>query len=183
MAKPSSSAKFLIQKFDPITHDRKKFSCGYGPIDNFFKQSISKLTKDNLIAVWVAVERGQATRPFGFYSLNAHSVVSNELPQLMGRSRQPSLPAVYLGAIAVDQTAQSKGLGTALQIDAIKRSVTISQQAGCAAIILDVLDTGDQENFTKRTSFYENLGFQFIDKTSHNKRMFLSIKNAEASLE
>ena len=73
-------------------------------------------------------------------------------------------------------------MGTALLIHAIQNAIDISELAGCAAIILDVLDDGDKSALSKRVAFYKKLGFDFIRNTEQDHRMFLSIKDAKASL-
>lgn len=172
-----------ITKFDKALHDRSAFSCGFAPIDGFFKSSISQQIKDNLVTVWVASEDATSKSAVkGFYALNVHSVTSSEAPQLAGRSSRPTIPAVYLNAVAVDQSCQGQKVGTALMIHAIQKAIDISDLAGCAAIILDVLIDGDENTVHRRIAFYQNLGFHFIGDAAHEHRMFLSIKDAKAAL-
>ncbi|MCF6272817.1 MAG: GNAT family N-acetyltransferase [Rhodobacteraceae bacterium] len=173
----------FIAKFEKALHDRSAFSCGFAPIDGFFKSSISQQIKDNLVTVWVASEDIANKSPAkGFYVLNVHSVTAAEAPQLAGRSNRPTVPAVYLNAVAVDQSCQGNGIGTALMIHAIQNAIDISELAGCAAIILDVLNDGDQNALNRRVAFYKKLGFDFIGNAEQEHRMFLSINDAKASL-
>jgi len=175
--------RLFIAKFDKALHDRSAFSCGFAPIDGFFKSSISKQIRDNLVTVWVCSEGTARKSPAkGFYALNVHSVAATEAPELAGRSNRPTVPAVYLNAVAVDQSCQGHGVGTALMIHAIQNAIDISELAGCAAIILDVLNDGDKSALSRRVAFYKNLGFDFIGSTENEHRMFLSIKDAKASL-
>ena len=173
----------FIAKFNKALHDRSAFSCGFAPIDGFFKSSISRQIKDNLATVWVAsaseIEKSPA---LGFYTLNAHSISANDAPQLTGRSQRPTIPAVYLNALAVDKSCQGQGIGTALLIHAIQKSIDISELAGCAVIILDVLDDGDCDALERRVAFYQTLGFEFVRHSEFKHRMYLSINDAKASL-
>ena len=43
-----------IAKFDKALHDRSAFSCGFGPIDNFLKSSLSDQIKNGMVAAWIA---------------------------------------------------------------------------------------------------------------------------------
>jgi len=173
----------FIMKFNKALHDRSAFSCGFQPIDNFLKSSISEQIKNNLVTVWVAVEDNLAKSPVkGFYALNAHTIAQTELPNLAGKSRKDNIPAIYLNAVAVDQSCQGSGVGTALMVHAIRKSLEVSERIGCAVIILDVLVDGDDNAFKRRVSFYEKLGFRFIESPEYPHRMFLSIADAMASV-
>jgi len=185
MRKSQGQAKqpsLFIMKFNKALHDRSAFSCGFQPIDNFLRSSISEQIKNNLVTVWVAVEDASAKSPVkGFYALNAHMIVQAELPDLVGKSRKENIPAIYLNAVAVDRSCQGSGVGTALMVHAIRKSVEFSEQIGCAVIILDVLDDRDNTALKRRVSFYENLGFKNIEGCEHPHRMFLSIADAKVS--
>jgi len=186
MRKTEGQAKqpsLFIMKFNKALHDRSAFSCGFQPIDNFLKSSISEQIKNNLVTVWVAVEDSLVKSPVkGFYALNAHTIAQTELPKLSGKSRKDNIPAIYLNAVAVDKSCQGSGVGTALMVHAIRKSLEVSEQIGCAVIILDVLDDGDNKAFKRRVAFYENLGFKFIESPEHPHRMYLSIADAKMSV-
>lgn len=176
-------ASLFIMKFNKAQHERRAFSCGFQPIDNFLKSSISEQIKNNLVAVWVAVEDNSTFSPVkGFYALNAHTIAQAELPDLVGKSGKQNIPAIYLNAVAVDQTCQERGVGTALLVHAIKKSVEFSEEIGCAVIILDVLDDGNASAFKRRVTFYKKLGFKVIENAEHPHRMFLSIVDARTSI-
>ena len=186
MRKGQGEAKqpsLFIMKFNKALHDRSAFSCGFQPIDNFLQSSISDQIKNNLVTVWVAVEDSSNKSPVkGFYALNAHTVTQTELPDLAGKSRKENIPAIYLNAVAVDQACQGSGVGTALMVHAIKKSVEFSEQIGCAVIILDVMVDGDKTAFKRRISFYKKLAFKTIESSEHPHRMYLSIADAKASI-
>ena len=173
----------FIMKFNKALHVRSAFSCGFKPIDNFLKSSISDQIKNNLVTAWVAVEDSSSKSPVkGFYALNAHSISQTELPDLAGKSRKENIPAIYLNAVAVDQSCQGRGIGTALMVHAIRKSVEFSEQIGCAVIILDVLIDGDDVAFIKHVDFYQTLGFKNIEGIDYPHRMYLSIADAKLSI-
>lgn len=186
MNEAGSKAKkpaLFVMKFQRALHDRSAFSCGFQPIDNFLKSSITDQIKNNLVTVWVAVENNTDKSPVkGFYALNAHSISSNDLPELTGKSRRETIPAIYINAVAVDHTFQGQGVGTALMIHAIQKSVEFSAQIGCAVIVLDLLNDGSEDAIQRRTTFYQTLGFNWMKNSDQPNRMYLSIKNAKASL-
>ena len=179
-AKPPS---LFVMKFNKALHVRSAFSCGFKPIDNFLKSLISEQIKNNLVTVWVAIEDSSDKPPVkGFYALNAHSISQTELPDLGGKTIKENIPAIYLNALAVDESGQGRGIGTALMVHAIKKSVEFSKQIGCAVIILDMLVDGDDVAFARRVDFYQMLGFKNIKSPDYPYRMYLSIADAKASL-
>lgn len=74
---------------------------------------------------------------------------------------------------------QGRGLGTALMIDAMKRCLSISEQMGAAAIVLDVLK---DENFHRRQAFYEQLGFLPMGDPDMPHRCFIPMSEVRATL-
>lgn len=62
-----------IAKFDKALHDRSAFSCGFAPIDNFLKSSLSDQVKDGMVTAWIATADGDSA-VLGFYMLGAMAV-------------------------------------------------------------------------------------------------------------
>ena len=62
-----------IAKFDKALHDRSAFSCGFAPIDNFLKSSLSDQVKDGMVTAWIATADGDSA-VLGFYTLGAMAV-------------------------------------------------------------------------------------------------------------
>ena len=168
MTKP----KFRIQKFDKASHDREAFSCGVPAMDRWFKVSISDQIKANRTQVWCAVD--QIGKVVGFYALSAHAVKPSSSPALADRREKHPIPAVYLSAIATDQSVQGQGLGGTLMADALAKALEISETIGAAAVVLDVLQ---DDAYEKRMKFYTELGFTPIDPTGNPNRVFISMKN------
>ncbi len=83
-----------IAKFDKALHDRSAFSCGFGPIDNFLKSSLSDQIqiKAGLVAAWVATA-GDDPAVLGFYTLGAMAVRSEVGPRQWQRAGVPSSPS------------------------------------------------------------------------------------------
>src|SRR6056297_3519184 len=90
----------VIAKFNKALHDRSAFSCGFGPIDNFLKNSLSDQIKAGLVAAWIATS-GDDPAVLGFYTLGAMAVRANLGPKKWQRARVPDIPVIYLRAVAV----------------------------------------------------------------------------------
>ena len=175
---PADRPALTIATFDKALHDRRAFSCGFAPIDNFLKSSLSDQIKAGMVAAWIATAEND-TAVLGFYTLGALAVRSEFGPKAWQRARVPDVPVIYIRAVAVRQDMQGMGLGTALVIDAMKRCIGIADQMGAAAIVLDVLE---DEHFERRWRFYEDLGFQPLGDPDNPKRVYIPMTDARATL-
>jgi GNAT superfamily N-acetyltransferase len=167
-----------IAKFDKARHDRSAFSCGFAPIDNFLKLSLSDQIKDGMIAAWIATAEDDPA-VLGFYTLGAMAVRADCGPAKWQRARVPDVPVIYIRAVAVREDMQGRQLGTALVVDAMRRCLGIADQMGAAAVVLDVLDGGD---FERRWKFYADLGFLPLGDPDNPRRVFIPMATVRANL-
>lgn len=168
----------IIAKFDKALHDRSAFSCGFGPIDNFLKSSLSDHVRNGFVTAWMATTEGDPA-VLGFYTLGALVVRASLGPKAWQRAGVPDIPVIYIRAVAVRIDMQGQGLGTALVVDAMKRCLGIADQMGAAAIVLDVLEDA---NFERRRSFYADLGFQPLGDPDNPHRVFIPMADVRATL-
>jgi GNAT superfamily N-acetyltransferase len=167
-----------IAKFDKALHDRSAFSCGFGPIDNFLKSSLSDQIKAGMVAAWIATS-GDDPDVLGFYTLGAMAVRANLGPKKWQRTGVPDIPVIYIRAVAVREDMQGKGFGTALVVNAMRRCLRIAEEMGAAAIVLDVLK---DDRFERRWRFYEQLGFRPLGDPDNAVRVFIPMANVRATL-
>ncbi len=166
-----------ITQFEKALHDRSAFSCGFGPIDNFLKSSLSDQIKDGMGIAWIAAAHDSAV--LGFDTLGAMAVRAEFGPKKLQRARVPDVPVIYIRAVAVREDMQGKRLGTALVTDAMERCLGIADQMGAAAILLDVLD-GD--HLDPRWKFYADLGFRPLGDPDNPRRVYIPMADVIASL-
>ena len=167
-----------IARFDKALHDRSAFSCGFGPIDNFLKSSLSDQIKAGMVTAWIATA-GDDPAVLGFYTLGAMAVRAHLGPKKWQHAGVLDIPVIYLRAAAVREDKQGVGLGTALVIDALKRCLEIADRMGAAAIALDVLH---DDHFDRRWKFYAELGFQPLSDPKNPYRVFIPMADVRASL-
>ena len=91
------------------------------------------------------------------------------------------VPVLFLGQVAVDKTAQGRGLGGILMHHVFEKACLVSDVAGCHAILLDVISDGGEEAFARRKAWYE--GFGFASFPSNPARMFLALKQVRAVVQ
>ncbi|MCC6007925.1 MAG: GNAT family N-acetyltransferase [Rhodobacteraceae bacterium] len=167
-----------IARFDKALHDRSAFSCGFSPIDNFLKSSLSDQIRNGMVAAWIATA-GDDPAVLGFYTLGAMAVRADLGPGRWQSAGVPDIPVIYIRAVAVRRDMQGKGLGAALVVDAMRRCLGIADQMGAAAIVLDVLK---DDHFERRWNFYEELGFQPLGDPDNKQRMFIPMADVRATL-
>lgn len=167
-----------IARFDKALHDRSAFYCGFGPIDNFLKSSLSDQIKAGMVTAWVAT-LGDDPAVLAFYTLSALAVRASLGPKKWQRAGVPDVPVIYIRAVAVREDRQGEGLGTALVIDAMRRCLGIAEQMGAAAIVLDVLD---DDHFDRRWRFYEDLGFRPLGDPETPHRVFIPMADVRTTL-
>jgi len=112
----------------------------------------------------VAVESGSPTKILAYYTLLTREIDTDQMP---GSRKLPQrLACVLLGRLAVDQSAQGRGLGRLLVLDAIARTrATIAEAAGIG-LVVDALND-------RATKFYLGLGFEAFKDDP--RRLFLRV--------
>jgi GNAT superfamily N-acetyltransferase len=98
----------------------------------------------------VALADGQ--RIAGYYTLASASLLLADLPASTGKKlpRYPTVPAVRMGRLAVDQAFNGQGLGGALLADALDRAAR--SEIAAFALMVDAKDE-------TAAAFYRHHGF------------------------
>ena len=151
-------------------HPRNEFDCGDVDLDRYFKTQVTQDIRRHVAHCFVAVNSwGQVA---GYYTLAASSVLLADLPQALAKKlpRYPTVPVARMGRLAVTQSAQQIGLGSALLADALTRVF----QADVAAFAM-VVDAKHEE----AALFYEKHGFKQF--SSHPLSLWLPM-NAVVAL-
>jgi len=132
------------------THDRSTFRSGSGPLDAYVKERVTQDIRRRITACFVALS-GDG-RIAGYYTVASASVLVGDLPAELTKKlpRYPSIPAVRMGRLAVDQAFRGQGLAAALLADALTRIAR--SEIGAYALVVDAKDE-------KAASFYRHHGF------------------------
>lgn len=175
---PTEGGDLRIEHFDPTRHDRAGFSCGVDRLDNYLKLSAKKQQKGDMTRVYVAVEDGE-TAVLGYHVINLGMMNVDELAKRpRGAPDHGELPVLFLGQVAVNATAQGRGVGSVLMHHVFEKACRIAEEAGCFGIVLDVMPDGGDEAFERRRSWYAAFGLQPF--ASNPARMFMTMKQVRA---
>jgi GNAT superfamily N-acetyltransferase len=153
-------ATWTIRRLDK-THNRSAFGCGQPLLNEWLKDRASQFDRRDLSRTFVATRPDEAD-VLGYYAISTHRVMHEVLPAAEAKGLpQLDVPVVLIGRLAVDQTAQGQGLGALLLVDALRRSVQISEQVGIRAVEVDALDSAAR-------NFYLKFGFRsLLDDPRH----------------
>jgi ribosomal protein S18 acetylase RimI-like enzyme len=164
-----SSAPFLLASLD-AAHERKTFNSGSEPLDRYLREQATQDIRRRVAACFVALSDGK--RIAGYYTLASASLLLADLPVSTGKKlpRYPTVPAVRMGRLAVDQAFNGQGLGGALLADALDRAA----RSEIAAYALVVDAKGEAA-----AAFYRHHGF--IALPSSPLTLFLPLATVLAS--
>jgi len=159
-------------RIEPLrsSHERGEFSCGKAPLDDFLRLRATQYEKRRLGRTYVALFPG-ATTVAGYYTLAPGAIAIANMPaQSAKRLPKHPVPVILLGRLAVDQKARGQGLGKALLRDALRRSLSLSEQLGLFAVEVLAIDAGAKE-------FYAKYGF--VPLADNDLHPFMPIKTIE----
>ncbi|MEK7832003.1 MAG: GNAT family N-acetyltransferase [Acidobacteriota bacterium] len=150
--------------------DRSQFDCGEADLNEYLKNFAGQHSRKNQSRTFIAVEES-SNRIWGYYTLSSASIAVEVVPENLPRH---PIPVALLGRLAIDLEKRGQGLGSILLADAIQRVVTISEQIGVYAIVVDALHE-------QARNFYLHFGFrELLDNPLH---LFLSLKAAKKHLQ
>ena len=131
-------------------HNRVLFNSDSEPLNHYLRQQVSQDIRRRIAACFVAVT--DDGRIVAYYTLASASLLLADLPIETAKKlpKYPTVPAVRMGRLAVDNAFIGQGLGAALLADALTRA-SCSEIAAYALIV----DAKDE----KSTNFYKHHGF------------------------
>ena len=144
-----SSAPFRLALLDP-GHDRSAFKSDSEPLNRYLREQATQDVRRRVAACFVALADGQ--RIAGYYTLASATLLLADLPPNIGKKlpRYPTVPAVRMGRLAVDQAFKGQGLGGALLADALDRAAR--SEIAAFALMVDAKDEA-------AAAFYRHHGF------------------------
>ena len=147
-------------------HDTDGFDCGQPELDRFLHQFAFVNQRANLAQTYVLC-RGKAV--IGYYSLAVGHADHKDAPRRIveGAGRYP-VPLMILARLAVTQSEQSRGFGSALLKDALRRTAQAAEIAGIRALFVHAKDDDAR-------AFYER--FDFRPSPADPYHLFLLMKD------
>ncbi len=113
--------------------------------------------KRNLTRIYVLADGATI---MGYYSISAHSVSAESLPENKRMGSYREVPFLLLGRLAVDKKFQGQGFGDALIFHAFKTTMETAKKVGIQGVIVDAKDE-------KAASYYKGFGFKRLRGTKN----------------
>ena len=150
-------------------HERSLFRCGEDALDRYFQTQVTQDIRRHIANCFVAVE-AVTSHVAAYYTISAASIPLVDLPlgETKRLPRYPTVPAVRIGRLAVDQRFQGRGLGAALLADAASR--TLKADAAAFTLLVDAKND-------RATAFYQRFGFRIL--TSQPRTLYLPLATAQ----
>ena len=118
-------------------HDRAAFDCGDADLNHYLQRYARKNHESGGAKCFVAVPTDMPTRILGFHTLSPASLEYARTPALAKKGLgRYEVPVFRLGRLAVDKTAQGRGLGGALLLRAAGRCLRVADNVGGVALLI-----------------------------------------------
>ena len=147
--------KFEI--LQPKKHNRNSFDCGVEALNLYLQKVANQDQKRSLTKVYVLAE---GERVIGYYSISAHSVRKDHLPEDRQFGGYHEIPFLLLGRLAVDRDFQGLGYGDMLILHVFSTTMEAAEKVGIIGMVVDAKD----EN---AASFYQGFGFKRLSSTKN----------------
>jgi len=155
-------------------HQVNGFDSGVGSLDVWLVKHARAAAGAGSARTYVVVDTEQG-RVVGYHAL---SLASIEHDAATGRARKGMpkhpIPAMLLARLAVDKTAQGKGVGAFLLKDAMSRALSVAEQAGMRLLLVHAVNE-------EACAFYEHFGFEPSPTDAMNLQLL--IKDIRLALE
>ncbi|TPW25831.1 GNAT family N-acetyltransferase [Pararhizobium mangrovi] len=145
-----------FEALDPKKHDRKSFDCDVPALNHYLQRYANQDLKRSLTRIYVLAE-GSAI--IGYYSISAHSVRRDNLPEDIEAGPYEDIPFLLLGRLAVDKRWQGQGYGDTLIVHAFHMTRQAASQIGILGMVVEAKDE-------KAADFYAGFGFQRLAGTA-----------------
>ena len=152
-------------------HNRSGFHCNVEALDRYIHKQAGQDVRRRISRIFVAVLPDNPREVIGYYTLSSLSIGLAQLPQKLARKlpKHP-VPAALVGRLAVNHNAQGCGIGKMLLVDAIQRTLSVSDQIAIYAMVVDAINDSAK-------GFYEQFGF--VRLSDNSSRLFLPLKSFE----
>lgn len=132
-------------------HDRTTFECGEPSLNDWLARMALQQQEKNIARTRVVVDESAPAQILGYYCLLAHEIDTSQVPSARKLPRR--LACVLLGRLAVDHSAQGRGIGQLMLLDAIARTRATIEEAAGIGLVVDALHE-------RAADFYRNFGFE-----------------------
>jgi GNAT superfamily N-acetyltransferase len=119
-------------------HDRQRFDCGSPALNEYLNRYARQNHESGGAKTFVAVAPSEPSFILGFYSINPGAIEFSQVPvELTKKMGRYDVPIFRLGRLAIDLSAQGRGLGGDLLLAAGERALAVAAEVGGVALGID----------------------------------------------
>jgi len=133
-------------------HGREEFSCGEQALDDYLRRTARQHNEKGIARTFVLVNDEEPATILGFFTLTTCEVVVEELPPKYAKKYPARAPAAKLARLAVSRNIHRQGLGQIMMVEAMKRTLAVSENIGIIGFFVDAKNQGARK-------YYEQYGF------------------------
>lgn len=159
-----------------VEHMLSDFNSNEPSLDEWLKKRALKNQASGASRCFV-LSRSDDKKVIGYYTLSAGAISHEIAPKMMRRNMPDPLPILLLGRLAIDQSYQQKGLGSALLRDAMIRAMSVSRDAGVFAVLLHALSDSAKRFYLSRGFIQSPLQPMTLMMTLETIRLILTEPN------
>ncbi len=144
-----------LARVEPLArrHATSSFDSGLPTLDRWLRNYASQGQRRDTGRTFVAARPDGSVA--GYYTLVAGQIERDRTTGVVraGTSPRFPIPICLIARLAVDRTAQGRGVGAGLLLDALERAVGAAELVGIRAVVVHAIDD-------TAASFYEHFAFQ-----------------------
>lgn len=158
-------ASLRIEKLDR-SHAVEPFTCGQPELDRFLVRHALQAQQSNSSQTYLALSSSEVV---GFHTIVVGEVQHANAPErvVKGMPRHP-IPLLVLARLAVSTSAQGRGIGRGLLLDALGRTLQVADIVGIRALAVHAKDE-------RAVAFYQHFGF--VLSPTDQRHLFMLIKD------
>lgn len=162
-----------MDRFERISdkHSVDAFRCGNTDLDDWLVGAALNSDRSGTARVYLWL--GHSGEVIGYFAITPHTIRREGLPRSVARGSPDVIPGFLLARLAVAESAQGRGNGGRLLVEALRTTLEATRVGGGRVIVVDAID--DHAH-----TFYEHFGFKPIPETGG--RLVMKASTAAASV-
>ena len=131
-------------------HNRESFDSGNQILDDWLKRYSSQNERRGFSRTYVAVIDNVVA---GYVSLATGDMDRDSVPLNIAKGAPRDVPVVVIGRLAVDRSAQGRGLGGELLAFALQRALDVAQEVGVRAVVISAISERARDFYLSLAEF------------------------------
>ena len=132
-------------------HNRKSFDSGNTVLDDWLKHYSTQNERRGYSRTYVAVANDVVV--VGYVSLATGDMDRDSVPLDIGKGAPRDVPVIVIGRLAVDRSAQGRGLGGKLLAFALQRALDVAQEVGVRAVVINAISERARDFYLSLAEF------------------------------